>query len=156
MPVANAGGIVSPLTAHVGFWLRFVSNHVSQAFALKVAEHGVSVAEWVILRELYEAGSRAPSDLADRTGMTRGAISKIVDRLAAKDLVTRAAGQDDRRRRSVAITNAGLALVPKLAALADANDAEFFDGLTAAERQEIIRTMKKIVDQRELRAVPVE
>ncbi len=43
---------VSTLEAHLGYWLRYVSNHVSHAFALKVAAHGVSVAEWVVMREL--------------------------------------------------------------------------------------------------------
>ncbi|MEI9903207.1 MAG: hypothetical protein WDN06_03970 [Asticcacaulis sp.] len=44
----------SHLEAHLGYWMRFVSNHVSQAFARKVEAHGVTVAEWVVLRELFE------------------------------------------------------------------------------------------------------
>ncbi|HYD07668.1 MAG TPA: MarR family transcriptional regulator, partial [Reyranella sp.] len=34
---------VSDLSDHLGFWLRLVSNHVSQAFAAKVASRGVTV-----------------------------------------------------------------------------------------------------------------
>ena len=33
----KAARAVSPLTQHLGFWLRTVSNHVSYAFAAKVA-----------------------------------------------------------------------------------------------------------------------
>ena len=40
----------STLEAHVGYWLRFVSNHVSQAFRRKVEARGVSVSEWVAMR----------------------------------------------------------------------------------------------------------
>ncbi len=62
---------VSPLEAHLGYWLRFVSNQVSHAFSLKVAAHDVSVAEWVILRLLYDRDALVPSALAEQTGMTR-------------------------------------------------------------------------------------
>ena len=60
-----------------------MSNHVSHAFAIKLAGVGVTVAEWVVLRELYDAES-APSALAEQLGMTRGAISKLADRLIDK------------------------------------------------------------------------
>ncbi len=88
---------VSPLEAHLGYWLRYVSNQVSHAFALKVATHGVSVAEWVVLRELFDEPETTASQLADKLGMTRGAISKIVDRLEAKALMTRTADVMDAR-----------------------------------------------------------
>jgi MarR family len=42
------------------------------------------VAEWVVLREMYEADSIVPSALAERIGMTRGALSKLIDRLISK------------------------------------------------------------------------
>ena len=87
---------LSPLESHLGYWLRYVSNHVSHAFALKVAARGVTVAEWVVLRELYD-GESAPSAVADRLGMTRGAISKLADRLIAKGLIARRASAGDRR-----------------------------------------------------------
>ena len=65
---------VSDLETHLGYWLRYVSNHVSQAFARKVEARGVTVAEWVVLRELYDADDALPARIAERIGMTRGAI----------------------------------------------------------------------------------
>ena len=51
----------SDLTAHLGFWLRAVSNEVSQAFAAKLASRDVTVAEWVTLRSLFGRAPVAPS-----------------------------------------------------------------------------------------------
>ena len=62
---------VPELTAHLGYWLRQVSNHVSQAFARKVAAKDVTVAEWAMMRMLYSTQPVAPSQLADEMGMTR-------------------------------------------------------------------------------------
>ena len=101
---------LSSLESHLGYWLRYVSNHVSHAFSLKLAARGVTVAEWVVLRELYE-GETAPSALADRLGMTRGAISKLADRLIVKALIVRRATAGDRRFQSLALTRQGRAVI---------------------------------------------
>lgn len=146
----------SPLDAHLGYWLRFVSNHVSHAFAAKLTGRGVTVAEWVMLRDLYDRDGVAPSLLADRLGMTRGAISKLADRLAGKGLLIQSADPGDRRYRTLALTPEGRALVPDLSALADRNDAEFFGHLDPAERVRIEEALKGIVRRMGLRSIPVE
>jgi DNA-binding MarR family transcriptional regulator len=146
----------SDLTDHLGYWLRYVSNHVSQAFARKVEAHGVTVAEWVLMRELLDDEALAPSRLADRIGMTRGAITKLADRLIAKSMLMRKADPGDGRAQTLALTVKGRRLVPELAALADANDAEFFDHLAPKDRAALLRILRGIVEKRGLRSVPVD
>ena len=146
---------ISGLEDHLGYWLRYVSNHVSNAFRRKVEAKGVTVAEWVVLRELY-AGGLAPSAIAERIGMTRGAISKLADRLEEKSILTRGAGKDDGRYQELALTPAGRSLVPQIATLADQNDAEFFGHLSREERATIERLMKQIVRKSGLRAAPID
>jgi DNA-binding MarR family transcriptional regulator len=145
----------SALTSHLGYWLRYVSNHVSHAFALRVERRGVTVAEWVVLRVLHETGAMAPSRLAERLGMTRGAISKLAERLIAKSLAVREADADDGRAQTIALTPEGHRIVPELAALADENDAEFFGHLRPEDRLVVERVLKEIVERRRLPSVPV-
>ncbi len=147
---------VSELKKHVGFWMRFVSNHVSHGFARRLLESEVTVAEWVVMREMYGREETAPSELADLTGMTRGAASKLVDRLVGKGLVTRKDRTDDRRFQQIALTVAGQKLVPALAALADRNDEEFFAPLTKSEREGLLATLKKLVQAHGLQKFPTE
>lgn len=145
---------VSEITAHLGYWLRLVSNHVSQAFAAKLARENVTVAEWCLLRVLYGQPPTAPSRIADEMGMTRGAITKLADRLIAKSLVVRAADADDGRAQTLALTKIGAALVPRLAALADANDAEFFAALSVAERKQLERILRSLAERGRMTAMP--
>ena len=152
MPPASS---VPDLTAHLGYWLRYVSNHVSQAFARKVEAYGVTAAEWVLMRQLLGEEALPPSRLAERMGMTRGAISKLADRLIAKSLMERTANPEDGRAHTLALTPAGRALVPELAALADANDAEFFDQLAPKDRAALFRILREVVEKRGLKSVPV-
>ncbi len=46
----------------------------------------------------------------------------------------------------------GRKLVPKLAALADANDAEFFDHLAQSDRTALLRILRGIVEKRALKS----
>lgn len=146
----------SALDEHVGYWLRFVSNHVSQAFTRKIEARGVTVAEWVLLRAMLEAGATSPSQLAERMGMTRGAISKLIDRACEKQLVVRSAAGADRRFQSVALTAAGKKLVPVLARLADENDREFFGHWSAGQRTELIALLRELVRRHEWKDLPVQ
>ena len=147
---------VSDLDAHLGFRLRAVSNHVSQAFAGKLAGQGVTTAEWVVLRALYGAPPTPPSQLAARLGLTRGAITRLADRLIAKALLTRTASAEDKRAQTLALTLAGTALVPALAALADQNDADCFGLLTPAERAGLEDLLARIATHCRITATPVE
>ena len=154
----KAGGMaeVSELKKHTGFWLRLVSNHVSHAFARKLLKSGVTVAEWVVLREIYGRETMSPSELALRTGMTRGAASKLVDRLVEKELVTRKDRTDDRRYQEIALTASARRLVPSLGSLADQNDEEFFTPLSVKEREALVATLKRLVRAHGMRALPTE
>ncbi|MFT3905935.1 MAG: MarR family transcriptional regulator [Steroidobacteraceae bacterium] len=148
---------VSSLESHLGYWLRFVSNHVAHAMSMRLAEQDVTVAEWVILRELYEhENAVVASRVAQMLGMTRGAISKLIDRLVAKQLVTRHSNETDRRCQSLSLSAAGRAMVPKLSTLADQNDADFFGHLQPAQRELMGEVMKTIVRRKGLRSLPVE
>lgn len=150
------GPEVNALEAHLGYWLRFVSNHVSHAFGRKLEAEGVTVAEWVVLRELFGLGETAPSQLAESLGMTRGAISKLVERLVEKGLVNRASSETDRRSQRIALTETGRDLVPLLARRADENDAEFFGHLNAEERQRLFALLQGIIARHGLKTVPTE
>ncbi len=146
----------SDLESHLGYWLRMVSNAVSQGFARKLERQSVTVAEWVFLRMLWNANAIAPSHLADRIGMTKGAISKLAERLVDKDLIERAANADDGRAQTLSLKPAGRKAVPRLAALADANDAEFFAALSAGERQQLRRLLRKLASAHDLASTPID
>jgi MarR family transcriptional regulator, lower aerobic nicotinate degradation pathway regulator len=146
---------VPELTDHLGYWLRHVSNHVSHAFARKLAAKDVTVAEWALMRVLYGKEPMAPNRLADAMGLTRGAITKLADRLIAKSMLVRAANPDDGRGQTLALTARGARFVPELATLADRNEMECFAHLSERERLTLERILKKTVRHLSLTAMPL-
>ena len=97
----------------------------------------------------------SPSRIAEMTGLTRGAVTKLVDRLLAKKLVTRSESTEDRRYQELKLTNAAKQLIPKLALLADANDEEYFSILTKAERKTLTKILIKTAEQNNLTKFPI-
>lgn len=147
---------IPDLESHLGYWLRRVSNVVSGAFTRALQEKQTSVAEWVLLRELQKRGQAAPGDLADYLGMTRGAVSKIVDKLEAKRWVQAGAKEGDSRYRLLSLTRAGQRTLPLLAEIANQNDEAYFDCLSAKERTALLRLLMKLSEQNRIKDVPTE
>ncbi len=146
----------SPLEAHLGFWLRFVSNHVSLRFRQQLEAQGVSGTEWVALRTLLAQGEGSHASLINALGMTKGAASKVISRLEEKGLAQRQWADGNAREQVLVLTAKGRTLVPKLAKLADANDEHFFGHLPPAERQALTSAMQALVQHHQLQQIPSE
>ena len=141
----------------IGGWLRTVSNKVSHSFTRKLERSGVTVAEWVVLRMMHECGPTvSPSEVARRTGLTRGAVSKLVERATKKALVVRAESKTDRRYQEIRLTAKASRLVPKLTKLAEENDDEFFSCLTPGERKTLVRLLKKVAMDHQVPEIPTD
>lgn len=147
---------IPELTAHLGYWLRQVSNHVSYAFARKLAARDVTVAEWAVMRALYGREPTPPSRLADDMALTRGAVSKLADRLIGKGLVGKVPNPDDGRAHTLKLTKAGTRLVPELAALADQNETECFARMPDDDRRALERILKDTVARLGIVTTPLE
>lgn len=146
---------ISNLEDHLGYWLRAVSNAVSHSFARRLLAVDITVAEWAFMRVLWESDMK-PSTMAERMGLTKGAITKLADRLIAKGLVRRGPDPQDGRAQVLGLTDAGRGKVPGLAALADENDAACFAVLDADERARLDGLLKSLAARLGLTAIPTE
>ena len=144
----------APLESHLGFWLRFVSNHVSMRFQKLLADEGVTVTEWVALRTLLAQSESSHAALIQALGMTKGAASKVISRLEEKGLAQRQSADGRVRAQTLVLTEKGKALVPQLAKLADANDEHFFDHLQDTDRRVLMDAMQALVKHHQLREIP--
>jgi DNA-binding MarR family transcriptional regulator len=136
--------------------MRLVSNEVSSAFARALAEQQVSVAEWVALNHIAHRANATSSVMAASMNMTRGAVSKILDKLESKDLVKRVASTNDSRVQILSLTREARRLLPKLRAIADGNDDHFFSVLDDAEWDTLRALLQKLAHLHKIRDIPVE
>ena len=134
----------SALEQHLGYWLRCLSNSVSHRFAERLAKQGVSVAQWFVLRTLYNGDVLTLNEATKQVGVDKSTLSRMIERLVQKGLASRSEGPD-RRSVGLTLTSAGKKLVPKLAKLADENDESFFHTLSARQRQEFLTVIKNLL-----------
>lgn len=144
------------LELHLGYWLRRVSNHVSGAFARALQAKRTSVAEWVVLCHIQKHPGITPGEVAEALELTRGAVSKVIDKLEAKKLVVLAAKPMDRRVQLLSLTRVGSRILPQLAKIADQNDQAFFDCLEAGEKDALRRLLGKLAQTHQISRVPIE
>jgi len=134
----------SELRRHIGYWLRCLSNLVSSTFAERLAAKDISVAQWVVLRTLYDKRGVTLNEAAEEVGVDKSSLSRMVERLVQKGLVIRAEGSN-RRSVGLTLTPAAMKLVPQLARLADENDEQFFRSLSATQRRDFLSTIKQLL-----------
>lgn len=94
---------------------KLAGRHAEQV-AVTVREAGLTPAQYNVLRILRGAGAEGLgcNAIADRMITRDPDMTRLLDKLEARDFVTRARSKVDRRVVSVKITPAGLALLARL------------------------------------------
>lgn len=138
----------SSLEDHLGYWLRLLSNEVSECFAQRLKKHDVSVAQWVVMRIIFDHKGCSLAELSHALDMDKGALSRMVERLLKLALVKREESAKSRREIALSLTKKAESLIPVLAKEADKNDDSFFAILTDRQRAEFLRTIKLLVVSR--------
>jgi DNA-binding MarR family transcriptional regulator len=121
--------------------LNRVASAVSGRVAATLAEQGLTLDQWLVLRALAEAGPQTMTGLTRETGITGPTLSRVVDRLVERALLYRNVDADDRRRVVVHVAERGCGLVDQLApSIAEAER----DGLSPLSAREA-RTLRDLL-----------
>jgi DNA-binding MarR family transcriptional regulator len=91
----SQGGSIDPLVELIGFRLSTATVLFHSAIADRLGVSATDVKCYSILRQ---TGPITAGDLAERTGLTTGAITGVIDRLERAELARRVRDPHDRRR----------------------------------------------------------
>jgi len=109
------------------------------------AEAGLSDGDFDVLASLRRAGppyQLTPGELAASTMVTSGAVTKRVDRLVDRGLVTRRIGDQDARGRVIALTEQGRDLIDAAFAAHMANEHRLVAPLGDIDRTRLARLLE--------------
>jgi DNA-binding MarR family transcriptional regulator len=126
--------------------------HYDRGNQLRVIEDsGLSMTQCKALLELGGLGQAGEplqvSDLAEHFGVSVPSMSRAVDALVKKKLVTRLEDPSDRRVRRVAITAKGKQLVDTLLVVRQAGLEAFAESLSAAQRRKLDAAVDALMDR---------
>ncbi len=131
------------LTEQVGFNLRRANQRHVAIFAARV--EGLTPTQFAALARLYELGQLSQNHLGRLTAMDSATIKGVVERLAAKGLVTSGADPDDRRLRQVDLTDRGRATFERAHEGAMKARDDTLDPLTPEEAATLEALIAKLV-----------
>jgi len=119
---------------------------IAQAADTALAEgSGVGRAQAAVLVYLGYHDGCTLTELSEGTGRRNAAISGLVDRMEASDLIFRKQSYGDRRQRTVQLTDKGWAI--REAVMTDFRDfnTQLTKGLTESEREAVMKFLSQSV-----------
>src|SRR6266850_5811147 len=110
---------------------------------------GLGDSDFRVLEALLHKGPLPVNVIGPKVNLTPGSISVAVDRLVAKDLVSRVESPTDRRIRIVALTPRGKSVIAPIFKEHVATMEKVFAGVSSAELRQLEQRLKQIGRQAE-------
>ncbi len=134
--------------------LSVLANTVSSTIATAYGErHDLTIPEWRVMAVLAHEPGLSAAAVADRTAMDKVAVSRAVSRLLRSQRISRRRTEDDRRRSSLELTPAGLAVYRQVSPVALAFESQLLGCLGDDERRRLDSVMERLLRRaRELAA----
>ena len=129
----------------IGFHLREAYRAFSRNFHARLARHGVTHAQFMMLWLLSQAGSLTSLELSRRAGIQKASATSVINALKNRRLIRGDQDSVDRRKINLNLTEAGVALTEELLACAAAANADARIGLTDNELETLLRLLRGVV-----------
>lgn len=113
----------------------------------RIAErHAMTYQQLVALRHLSRSGPMTMSELTERIGVTRGAMTGLVDRLEEAGLVARRHGAEDRRVIFLDVTPHGGDVLAAMQASWQAETRQWIRKLDPGERALVSQVLGRLLE----------
>lgn len=133
----------------IGYLVKRVRSMLSMAVEREIADHDVTYDQWgVLLMILTERGDTA-AVLARGMECDTGSMTRMLDRLEAKELIIRTRSTDDRRRVQLELTAGGKRLAERLVAAIVTVLNRHLDGFSVDELELFKGFLRRMLANRE-------
>lgn len=140
---APVGEIDHHLTGYIGYGMKRALSITQADLARVLAGYQLRAVSFSALSIIVAEPGLNQTQLADTLQVERSNLVMIIDELARRGLIIRAPVAHDRRRHALMPTAAGRSLAAAAQRDVTAHERDLFACLTAAERAELQRILKK-------------
>jgi DNA-binding MarR family transcriptional regulator len=128
----------------IGFLLNDTARLFRRAFNARVRDSGVTALQWRLVTYLFRHDGIRQGPLAELIEVEPITLSRMVDRLVEAGLVERRADPTDRRAWLLYLTPRAHAMLESQRHVAEQLTEEATDGLTAAERDQLVALVGRV------------
>ncbi|WP_028672597.1 MarR family winged helix-turn-helix transcriptional regulator [Saccharospirillum impatiens] len=144
MPVPNPGHSFD-LNQFLPYRLNRLADQLSEQLAhLYESSYSLNIAQWRVLAWLNQHEVLTAKQIREATRMDKARVSRAVQVLVERELISRSPNQEDQRAHHLRLTAAGRALLDQLLPQARDWEASVLSSLTDKERELLLQAMAKL------------
>jgi DNA-binding MarR family transcriptional regulator len=140
----------------IGYLMRRILSLISQGVERELEPKGLTNAQWVPLLKLYMGKGSTAAELARECELDAGSMTRLLDRLEAKDLCRRIRSSEDRRVVNLELTDAGRAAAQEIPAILSRIQNAHLAGFSVEEWQVLKGYLRRILDTAQTLQAPAE
>ncbi|MES2430208.1 MAG: MarR family transcriptional regulator [Bacteroidota bacterium] len=131
---------------YYGFIFETTAKKIKQSLQRTFNEHKVDITvdQWVILLELHNHGTLSQVELCENCSKDAPTLTHIMRLLIKKELITREASKEDKRRFDISLNKKGKALIQKLLPIVNEFRNQGWNDLNEKDVQHLKRIANKI------------
>ncbi len=126
------------------FWLRRASLALRKAHEEELHAHGLSGAQFEVLRHLWQHDGLEQRALQELLGVTSPTLTGIVDGMVARGWVERRLSREDARVKLLFLTSAGVALECQVGAAMQQVQVRLLAGFSASEAAMLQEWLRRV------------
>jgi DNA-binding MarR family transcriptional regulator len=132
---------IGVLNDHLGYFIRRLQVWVFQDFIRTLAPIDIGPAQYSVLVVIAANPDLSQSDLADRLGIERARLVRLLDRLERRGLTQRLPSRTDRRSHALRLTREGQRILKLAKMLAGQHEARLAERLGSERRKSLINVL---------------
>jgi DNA-binding MarR family transcriptional regulator len=136
-----------PQGPSVGFLLSQLGAAVARQFREVISGTALEPRQYALLGAIARREGGTQNELSEQLGIPASSLVSVVDHLEAAGLVERRVHPDDRRSRSLYLTDSGRETIVEATRLAWGFEAHLCTVLSADERASLIGLLERVRDQ---------
>lgn len=133
----------------IGYLVKRVRSMLSAAVEREIADHDVTYEQWGVLLMILTHRGETAAVLSRGLECDTGSMTRMLDRLEAKDLIIRTRSTDDRRRVQLELTASGKRQAERLVAAIVKVLNRHLDGFSVAELDLFKSFLRRMLANRE-------
>ena len=145
-PAPADGPIIIPAAAGLGFYLREAYRAFTRDFQARLAAHGITYAQWVMLWFLSQSGTLTAVELSKKAGIQKASTTAALEALKRRNLIRGVDDDADRRKTNLSLTPAGGVLMRDLIGFAAATNSKATVGLGPPELRRLLTMLEQVTD----------
>lgn len=106
----------------------------------------ITIDQWLLLAAISNNPDAKQHELAESIFKDLASITRMIELMVKKEILTRNFHPEDRRRFSLAITSKGMSILSDLAPIIKSNRSKALNGITSADIQTLQNLLNKIAN----------